>query len=219
MHAVIFDMDGVLVDSRPLYCRVIAETLRERGIALSLDEIAGKVVPHVKKWVDSVLPQNLEDRERSLDDLTLEVRDRMATVPATLATAAGAEKVLSELGRRYPLFLITNSGAGFAERVLSQAKLSRFFEKVVTANDGFPGKEAAITAVVGERGISPREAVYIGDTEHDVVYGKKAGCRVIVVYSPFSWVYGGLKKIEEAGPDLIVNSLKALPEILAGPKW
>jgi phosphoglycolate phosphatase-like HAD superfamily hydrolase len=81
------------------------------------------------------------------------------------------------------------------------------FERVFTSDDGFDGKQRAITHLAKTRGCTVRDIALVGDTVRDVKAANQAGCFSIVVYSKWSWDWGNLAALEAAGPDLIVRGL------------
>jgi len=210
---VIFDMDGVLINSSLIYAHVIQHAFGRRGYNLPIDVIVARIIPHVEKWVDAVFPENAA-KNGILNEITEEVRENVAKSSSDVQYQKNLEKILDELSKGNELFLITNSGSKLTGKVLERNNLKRFFKRIITSDDGMGTKEKAITHIIHGNGLEGKDVVYIGDTERDVKSAREAGCKVIILYTPFSWDYGKLEAIKNAEPDMIIESLDDLNRAL-----
>lgn len=209
MSSAIFDLDGVLVDSSALYAEVIGEVLGRAGYEVSGREIVAARVPHVPGWVGGILPAGAP-----VGRLADEVRAGVAGQSGDLAVRPATADALARLAGSRRLFLLTNSTARYAGAILDRHGLAHLFERVVTSDDGFASKAAAIIRLLHEHGEAVADAVYVGDTLADVSSAREAGCRVVILYSPWSWDHGRLEEIEEAGPDAVASDLGQVAEIM-----
>lgn len=214
MKSVIFDMDGVLVDSSMLYAKVIRNVLKTKGYDFSLDHVLERIIPHITKWIDALLPKNLETRNAILNELTERIKEETAKGSRDVKYQKNVERLLEEISQKYILFLITNSGSRLTENILKERGLRRFFRKIITADDGFATKEKAIEHLLKEFKLNKKDLIYIGDTRKDVLCAKSVGCRVIILYTPFSWDYGNHNGIKSAKPDMVVKSFDNLVRAL-----
>jgi len=211
VNPVIFDLDGVLVDSCALYAEVIGEVLGRAGHAVTQREIIEARVPHVPGWVEGLVPAGAP-----VPQLTAEVRAGVAARSGELAIRPSAPAVLSRLSERRRLFLLTNSTARFAMGVLDRHGLAPRFQRIITSDDGFVSKAAAIAHVLEACGGAPGDAAYVGDTLRDIASARQAGCRVVILYTDWSWDHGRRGEIEEARPDAVASSLEQAAVILEG---
>ena len=170
---LLFDMDGVLVDSRDSWYRVFAELFGERfNRALSRKEF------FTRYWA-----RDLRDIFAELD-LEIELHDFCTHSYSHYLEAVlimdGAEETLSRFNR-YPKAIITNTPPDCTRQILRKFRLERFFEKIITGAEVENGKPAPDIVRKGAEalGIDPEEAVLIGDSDLDVQAGKAAGCTVI----------------------------------------
>jgi phosphoglycolate phosphatase len=209
VRSLIFDLDGVLVDSSALYAEVLGEVLGRAGHAATRREIVAARVPHVPGWVGGLVPPGAP-----VEDLAAEVRGEVAARSGELAIRPSAGGVLSRLSARHDLTLLTNSSARFAAGILERRGLAPRFRRIVTSDDGFPDKAAAIEHVLEACGRAPGEAAYVGDTLMDVAAARQAGCRVVILYTDWSWDHGRRDEIEEARPDAVASSLEEVAGIL-----
>lgn len=157
----LFDMDGVLVDSKEawfLAFREVGGISRDefeerfwgRDLQTNLDELgSGK-----EEMCDSVLGRHL---------------DAVEPVP-------GAREVLASLSGAKAL--VTNTTTGCTERILREHGLQNAFDAVLTSDQVTRGKpDPALLREAMERiGASPRTTVMVGDSEEDMVAGRRAGC-------------------------------------------
>jgi HAD superfamily hydrolase (TIGR01549 family) len=213
MKSVIFDMDGVLINSSLVYAHAIQHAFSRRGYNLPVDVILSRIIPHVGGWVDAVFSENAA-RNGVLNEITEDVKETVAKSSGEVKYQDRLEETLTEIQKGRELFLITNSGSKLTEKVLERRNLKRFFKKIITSDDGFGAKEKAIAHLMDIYSLKKDEVVYVGDTEKDVKCAKEIGCKVIILYTPFSWDYGKYENIESANPDMIVKNLEELTEAL-----
>lgn len=92
------------------------------------------------------------------------------------------EDVLKELYKDYDLYLVSNSDKGYVENYLNACSMGKYFKGHVCAGDTGAPKWKNIRYIMEQYGIE--EAVYIGDTEKDMLETKAAGI-------PFIWAAYG----------------------------
>ena len=214
MKAIIFDMDGVMVNSSGIYVDAIREALRKRGYDIGTPFVAERIVAHIGSWVDAVLPENANERSKVLNEIIEEVKESTAKASEGIVYQEGMEKVLEILYKSNVLFLITNSGSKLTEKILEKRHLKRFFKEIVTSDDGFGSKEKSMEHIIEKNGLRKNEVTYVGDTEKDILCARQVGCKVIILYTPSSWNYGKYESIKKAGPDAIVDNLEDLLKVL-----
>lgn len=171
--AVIFDCDGVLVDSRQAHALYFNRVRAAVGLpSLTLDEEDYVFTHAVEDSLRRIIPaQSLDDArqaaaDQSLDDLLPAivpqpgVRDLLARLP--------------ELG----LKTAVNTNAGReAHLILETVGLTGCFDVVVTAADVARPKPdpEGVTRILSELGVTADEAVFIGDSEVDRLTAQAAG--------------------------------------------
>jgi HAD superfamily hydrolase (TIGR01509 family) len=121
---VIFDLDGVLIDSETLVCRAVAETLSDRGFAVTESDMIERFV-----GVSHTIVLDTLSREAGLplpDDFDERARDRLEQLfAADLRAIAGAHELLAGLSR--PRCVASNSPADYIVRSLALVGLSAHF--------------------------------------------------------------------------------------------
>lgn len=205
--AVIFDMDGVLVDTEPLHARIASRTAREAGLALEPSDFDRYVgIPDREMWAD--IRRRFPTGERGAD---LERRQRALTLAEFGADppepVAGIPELLEELTRAgVALGLASSSERELIERILEGTGLRRFFRVVAGRDEVARGKPAPdlYLTVCRQLGIDSRRATAIEDSVPGLEAAAGAGCRT-VAYAP-----GGPTHAPNFTPDLTVASFNRI---------
>ncbi len=208
--AVVFDLDGTLIDSRgdiAAACN-FALTSVDRS-PLSETRIAGFVGDGARVLLARAL--GLPDADPLVDRALTSFHRYYEDHPAVYTTLLpGACDVLDALGDR-PVALVTNKPRGATIAVLAALGLSERFASVRTGSDGpLKPDPRAILDALRWMGIDAKDAWMVGDGEQDVRAGRAAGCATVGVKGGFQ----GDTKLIAAEPDALVDSLSALAEIV-----
>ncbi|UGY12045.1 HAD family hydrolase [Bradyrhizobium septentrionale] len=174
---VIFDCDGVLVDSEELSCRCLAEAMVQAGIAMStgqaLELFLGRSTAAVIEYAAAVgkpLPATF------LPDLALQVRE---TFRSQLTPIAGVAAVLTEL--RLPSCVASSSDLARVRFSLELTGLAASFgPRLYTSQMVKHGKPAPdlFLHAAGAMGAEPRHTLVIEDSVSGVTAAKAAGMKV-----------------------------------------
>ena len=210
MEAVLFDMDGVLVDSEPHWKRIEAGFLRS-------------IVPSFSSAVqDAVLGLSMQDAHRALrekfglektfDEFQGYYRRFGAEVYREMAEPiAGGKELLSALAaENVPLALVSCSPRDWIQIVVQRFDLQRYFKLIISAEElHVPGKPSPYiySLAVQRLGVKPSRSAAVEDSAVGVASAKAAGlCCVALCVQ------------EGEGPaeaDLAVRSLELLsPSVL-----
>lgn len=183
---VIFDFDGVIVDSEELQYRSYSEVLTGHGVSISRSEyerewIAAGLGPEyvVGKYGLSITPDELRRVKEPVYREMLRAEARL--IP-------GAARLIERLSAELPLAVATNSTVGDVELVLDPFDLRRFFKEVVTREDyrgRKPAPDAFLTAAE-KLGLPPSHCVVIEDATKGVLAAERAGCPCIAVPNAFT---------------------------------
>jgi mannitol-1-/sugar-/sorbitol-6-phosphatase len=196
--AILFDMDGVLIDSTPAVSRVWTGWAREHG--LEPDEVIKRA--HGRPSLLTIR-EYLPDADHEAEDREVERREM---------TDLGGVKLLpgaSELLRALPpgsWTIVTSATRPLAEVRLRTAGLP-IPERIVTSNDiqnGKPDPEPYLKAA-SMLGVGASDCLVVEDVPAGILAGKRAGARVIA----FRTTYDD-SELTPAGPDWIVNDCSSL---------
>jgi HAD superfamily hydrolase (TIGR01509 family) len=180
-RGVIFDLDGVLIDSEGLWKRAACEVLEEFGVTVTPEEYAanwiatGEGPEHaVVKYKLPITAQEFRRRRKPI------VEHLVATEAALMP---GALDALKRLSQRYPLALATNSPAAAVGPVFDRYGLRRFFRDLLTRERYEKAKPApdAFVAAAAALGLPPARCVVIEDAERGVLAAHRAGTKCVVV--------------------------------------
>ncbi len=213
LAAVLFDLDGTLVDSRPAILRSVAHTLVELGhespSPLDLHWFVG---PPLEHGFRRLLPVYGDDRVDEAVTIYRRHYERHGLFDGP--PFPGIPELLAELsGRGLRLFLATSKRQDFAARAVEAFGLARHLEAVHGNATGRPEEKSALIArILAETGLAPAAAVMVGDREHDVLGARSNGVRSIGVL----WGYGPRAELEDAGADAIAETVAGLRALLLG---
>jgi HAD superfamily hydrolase (TIGR01509 family) len=206
IHALIFDMDGLLVDSEPVAERAMAEFLRRHGHELQ-PEVAGRLfgrrVPEAIALVAEVyaLPGDLDEYVRVYNEM------RLAALHGNLRPMPGAAEVIA-FGRQagLRLALATSNLRPHVDVTLAETALTGLFDAEVTGDEVQAGKPAPdIFLLAAERlGAEPAHSIVFEDAPVGVQAAAAAGMRAICV------PHVGTRHLEfPAQPDAVLADLGA----------
>jgi pyrophosphatase PpaX len=204
--AVLFDLDGTLIDSIELIRRSFRHMLLEHGFDGDDDSI----------WRRGI--------GRPLDVQLAEIARDPGDVAAMLATYRAYNSIhhdelvsvfpgvresleaLARAGRR--LGVVTSKARTGALRGLAHTGLESFFDVVVAANDAPRPKPAPdpVLAALATLGVEPARATTVGDALPDLQAGRAAGTRTVAVL----WGACDRSTLEAATPDLFLDDPRAL---------
>lgn len=174
MKAVLFDLDGVLIDSIKSWLYAFNETLKKFGLReLSEEEFRKKC------WGYS-LRKSLSKFGLGEDAVEYANKAQMKYVE-TIEIFPNAKEVLTRVKRKFKVGLITNTPKENAYFVLDRLGLREYFEVIVTGDDvrrAKPDPEMILRACE-LLSVGPSETLLIGDTESDVIAARSAGCKVV----------------------------------------
>lgn len=180
-EAVIFDMDGVIVDSEPLHERAFLQVFEEIGFGVT-HEID---FPNYFGKSDLVLCKDFIARHRPQQSLDELVARKEAKFVALLRREApvfeGLPELLEELSSRYPLAVASGSRHQTIRVVLELRELRRHFPVVVSSEDVAQGKPAPdiFLRTASLLNVPPATCCVIEDSAAGVSAARAAGMTVI----------------------------------------
>ncbi len=220
LHAVLFDMDGTLVNTLPDIAAAINAALAE----MRLQPLAAeRIGVFIGKGPRSLALQVLDEQP------SLDVGQRHALIDTLIAgyvkhyepridTAANvypgvADALASLHGQGLKLAVVTNAMQHLAKRVLTRFDLLPHFELVLGGDRVARGKPDAAPLLEACRilDVSPQAALMVGDSANDVIAARAAGCPVVAL--PYGYNAG--QPASSLGCD-IVDNFTLLPAWVAG---
>ncbi len=189
--AILFDMDGVLVDSLESWWKSLNHSLKKYNQKeLSRAEFIKKYWGHDLYW-------NLEK-----NNLDLKVGKFCNVIYHKYTDKVKIYKTTKETLEKlspYKKCVITNTPRDCTDKILENLDIRKYFDFILTSDDvsiAKPDPEIVLKAC--ERfNLNPSEVVLVGDTESDIKAGKKAGCKVIGVNIQADYMIRKLKDLLE----------------------
>ncbi len=182
LQAVLFDMDGTLVDTERLWWEAVERVADGLGHGLAgadQPEVLGRPVEHTAAWLGRITGAPVRE---IAEELHGEFAHRVRT---GIVTRPGATRLLDALARDgVPTALVTASPRAVADMVLRALGADRFAVSV-TADDTERTKPAPDPYLAACRalGVEPAACVAVEDTPTGVTSAEAAGCAVLAVPS------------------------------------
>ena len=182
---VVFDFDGVLVDSNQAFAQAYRSAAERAGISgdFAYDDIKchfGK--PYIEVFRNSSrLPTEDGDLEKLYDNFVDITSSEDFT--SSVKHIKGVKRSLSNLKKSVRLAVGSGNSRRMLNGLLSKLGLSRYFDLVVSGDDvkkGKPSPDMLLKAMKHFR-VKPRETVYVGDSGCDIIAAKRAGMRSVAV--------------------------------------
>lgn len=180
--AVVFDLDGVLVDSEELWDVVRRGVAAEAGRPWPTGATRAMQGMSTAEW--SAYLAGSVGIPVPPEEVAATVIDRMADRYATqLPLLPGAVEVVERLGRRWPLGLASSSPRRLIDTVLESAGLAQRFQVSVSTEQVRAGKPspAVYQTVVQQLGVEPSQAIAIEDSSNGLRAAATAGLGVLAV--------------------------------------
>lgn len=200
--AVIFDMDGVLVDGEPLHFRAVNQLLAADGLEITLEQYKpymGTKAGWREFVVDLNLPHPVEHYSALYDEVILEqYRTEAVALPGALAVVSA----IREAG--IPLALCSSSRRSWVDVSLERIGLDNSFDTITTGSDVEAGKPApdiylAAAAAIGH---APENCLAIEDAPAGIESAKAAGMTCWAVLTEFT------RDLDLPNPDAVFETLE-----------
>jgi HAD superfamily hydrolase (TIGR01509 family) len=185
IEAVVFDLDGVLIDSEPVWEEVRRGLVAERGGHWAPDaqrRLMGMSTPEWARYLSEDLGVGLPpDEVASLvtEQMAARYRERIPFLP-------GAVEAVRRLADRWPLGLASSAPAALIETVLQAADLRSYFKVTMSTEQVPHGKPAPdiYLAVTAGLGVSPAACAAVEDSSNGLRSAAAAGLHVIAIPHP-----------------------------------
>lgn len=188
IKAIIFDMDGVLIDARDWHFEALNQALAPFGFCISRED-------HLKTYDGLPTSKKLEMLTKN-EELPMRLHKIISTIKQDRTLRIAAQKcfpnmhhliLIQKLKRDgYKLAVYTNSIRQTTTFMLTHSHLIDFFDVVLTNEDvkkPKPSPDGYVDAVA-RLGLTSDEVLVIEDGEYGAQAAKLAGCRVLKINSP-----------------------------------
>ena len=185
IEAVVFDLDGVLLDSEQVWDEVREQLTRERGGRWHENaqrEMMGMSSLEWSRYMHDVLGLP-EPPEEISGEVVRRLEDRYRR---QLPLLDGAGEAVERLAARWPLGLASSSNRELIDLVLDVGGLARFFRVTVSSEEVPRGKPAPDVYLEAARRleVAPESCAAVEDSSNGIRSAKAAGMRVVAIPNP-----------------------------------
>jgi beta-phosphoglucomutase len=190
MRAVIFDFDGVLVNSEPLHLQALRAALRPEGIDVDEEEYAAFYLAYDDREGARIALERhgvAFDADR-VEGIALRKEAAFEALLPSVRFFPGARELVRSLAAELPLAIASGALRREIEAILGAAGLRDSFSAIVGAEDvsrGKPHPEPYLTAcaLLGRKspGLAPGECLVFEDSMPGIVSARAAGMQVVGV--------------------------------------
>ena len=212
IKAILFDIDGTLVDSNDLHVDAWLEAFADHGHDIDRDAIRGQIGKGADMLVPALIPGASESQAEQLGDahgeaFKGEYLDRVRPFPQARDLLARVH----EAGLK--VALASSASAGELDHYLELLGVAEFVDETTTIDDVNNSKPAGdiVATALGKLGVTAEEALFVGDTPYDIEAGAKCGIATIAVRS------GGFSDDALTGARVVYADAAAV--LAAFPDW
>jgi phosphoglycolate phosphatase len=214
LTALVFDLDGTLIDSAPDLHQAVLKVLAEEGRpSITLDELKTMVGDGAPILVKRVFAHVGHDAGEKLPHL---VARYLAHYESAIAVHTRLyPRVHETLGRLqaagHRMAVCTNKAHKPSIHVLDALDLSKYFDAVI-GGDATPAKKPDprhVLAVLEKLSARPANAAMIGDGANDLIAARDAG--VAVIHARYGY---GITRDHDVTPDAIIDDFAAIPDAI-----
>ncbi|MBN2144167.1 MAG: HAD-IA family hydrolase [Candidatus Aureabacteria bacterium] len=213
MNAVLFDMDGTLIDSKKTISRHFITALDEMGVPHSLDlESLGDQleIPFIE--LNHRLGLNL-DKKKINEFISLYRKNYLLDPVNGTKIYEGVEEVLCYIKtRRIKIVLVTGKRNDAARLILEKLGLTDYFDWIQGEEEGLKAKPEPdiLKHALYHIHIPAQDCIMVGDTHVDILAGKSLGMKTVAA------LYGLGKKatLEKTHPDFWIKTIRDLIKIM-----
>lgn len=201
--AVLFDLDGTLVNSLPLIFRNCKEVFEALNIPWNDGEVMNWVGIPLRQIAEYFAKDQVEEYLKIYQECFCRDHDLYIELyPHTVEMLKTLRK------NNFKIALVTSKGKPATTKTFDLMELNQYFDVLVTAHDvkiHKPNPEPIYKALE-LLGLSPKEAIFVGDSPYDLEAGNKASVDTLGV----SWGMAKVEALEEYHPLGILNTWEDL---------
>jgi len=205
--AVIFDLDGTLLDTLQDLCDSGNAVLEAHGHAKhSKEDYKTFIGDGMMNLVRAIFPEGHKpESDEECDTLLAEYREAYGrNWTNTTVPFPGIPELLTALvEREIPIGVLSNKGHDFTVKCVEEFLSDWNWTEVFGHRDGFEKKPhpSGAIEVAAKMGIAPADCCYVGDSDVDIFTAKNAGMYAVGV----SWGFRSVEELRNAGADVILK--------------
>lgn len=212
-RAILFDCDGVLIDSEPLGCEALAQAVTAAGLPMTREEatriFSGNAAQASIAWMRQAgldAPGVFAESDRILFEM----------FGRGIPHVEGIEAVLSDFD--LPMAICSNSAVRRLDRSIVRTPLASRFGTHIYSAEHVPAPKPApdLALYACERlGVAPEQAIFIDDNPHGVLCAAAAGCLAVGFIGPSDHRPNHAQTLRDAGADHVVHGMAEFHDLLS----
>ncbi|OLN26323.1 HAD family hydrolase [Desulfosporosinus metallidurans] len=203
MALVMFDYDGVIVDSLEVFTSRFTQACRENGFmeVNAPKDVIGLFEGNV---YETMMCRGVD--ESTIDNILKRYEVLQGEQLADLELFKGIGEALQRISEKHHIYVITSNLSSATIQILNQNGIECFKDVV-----GAEKEKSKIKKIQNTMSLYPgTTAYYIGDTKGDMIEGKDAGTQTIGV----TWGWHSSQKLQEGSPDFLFDTPEKLADFL-----
>ena len=209
IHAVIFDLDGTLINSLPGITASLNRVLDNNGLSTHKESIVlGFIGDGIVKLIERAIPA--DSSQNQLDRLVSEMKSDYSKnwQQGSTPNPHVIETLKELIARDISVAVFSNKPDIYCKEITDTIFPDITFTKVLGQRDHIPVKPdpAGAYDVAKALDIKPQNIAFLGDSTIDLITAKNAGMLSIAA----SWGYHDLPRLEKENPDHIIHSMDKL---------
>ncbi len=219
VESVLFDLDGTLIDSVPVYFRLMETILMTIGLPPATKPVVAEFMVKGMSAVEGLIPAEMWDRKEEIILEFISVGKKIARnmFHDEVEVFHGVPELFSLLmDLRIPIGIVTSTETEYLERKLAplvRKGLRQCLRAVIGIEDAPRRKPAPdpLLECCRRLGVDPAKCIYVGDSHVDIVAGNAAGMVTVGVLTGLD----DLKRLKKETPAMILDSVNELNRFFA----
>lgn len=220
---LIWDLDGTIFNISDALNKAVEDGIEKYQLTINREEVMEEIAHLIEDIQNYPVPKILLNsyellKVKFLEGISFFKKLRIAIFlfnqfnkykDAESTIYKGIDDLISKLSKnKLKLAILTNNKRQYAEEVLDKFNLTKFFNPIIGFNEVSETKPnpEGLNIILGEWGIKPSEAIFVGDMTSDIDAGKAAKVKVICVASGLAQKSALL----EHKPDILVDNTEEL---------
>ncbi len=218
LQAVMFDLDGTLIDSIPVYLEITAAMLERVGLPRAPRKAVAAMLKEGLSGFHHLIPIEMSHRKDELMEACFRAGKEVATrlYPDLVPLMPGVVDLFHRLDRMgVRIGIVSSSQKEYIERKLyplKEAGIASLVGSVVVIEDTSEMKPSPepVAACVGRLGVDGPRSLFVGDTDVDIMAGKRAGTLTAGVLTGVD----DYETLLAQRPDMIIPGVRELIPLL-----